>query len=66
MLKASCPSENPLTPPARLAAVGERLRTMLQAVKTVHSAPNSFYGKLDDEQKTRFETLGLQQASQAD
>jgi hypothetical protein len=66
MLKASCSSENPLTPPARLAAVGERLRTMLQAVKTVHSALNSFYGKLDDEQKAQFETLGLQQASQAD
>ena len=66
MLKASCALENPLTPPARLAAVGERLRTMLQAVKTVHSALNSFYGKLDDEQKAQFETLGLQQASQAD
>jgi hypothetical protein len=63
MLKASCPLENPLTPPARLAAVGERLRTMLQAVKTVHSALNSFYGKLDDEQKAQFETLGQQQAS---
>ena len=37
---------------------------MLQAVKTV--ALNSFYGKLDDEQKAQFETLGLQQASQAD
>ena len=43
----------------------ERLGTMLQAVKTVHSALNSFYGKLDDEQKAQFETLGLQQASQA-
>jgi hypothetical protein len=35
----------------------ERLRTMLQAVKTVHSALNSFYGKLDDEQKAQFETF---------
>jgi hypothetical protein len=41
-----------------LAAVGERLRTMLQAVKTVHSALDSFYGKLDDEQKAQFETFG--------
>jgi LTXXQ motif family protein len=39
---------------------------MLQAAKTVHSALNSFCGKLDDEQKAQFETLGLQQASQAD
>jgi hypothetical protein len=29
----------------------------------VHSALNSFYGKLDDEQKAQFETLGQQQAS---
>jgi hypothetical protein len=36
----------------------ERFRTMLQAVKTVHSALNSFYGKLDDEQKAQFETFG--------
>ena len=35
MLKA-CPSDHPLTPPARLQAVGARLYTMLLAVKTVH------------------------------
>ena len=44
MLKAACLTDNPLTPPARLAAVGKRLDTMLQAVKTVRSALNDFYG----------------------
>ena len=44
MLKTSCPADKPLTPPARLAAVGKRLDTMLEAVKTVHSALNDFYG----------------------
>jgi hypothetical protein len=33
MLKTSCQADDALTPPARLAAVGKRLDTMLQAVK---------------------------------
>jgi hypothetical protein len=64
MLKAACLTDNPLTPPARLAAVGKRLDTMLQAVKTVRSALNSFYGSLSDEQKARFEAIGPQRTSQ--
>lgn len=66
MLKASCQPDNALTPPARLAAVGKRLDTMLQAVKTVRSALNDFYGSLNDEQKARFEAIGPQQMSQFD
>ena len=65
MLKA-CPSDNPLTPPARLQAVGARLYTMLLAVKTVRTALDTFYGELTDEQKARFETLGPQRTSQAE
>jgi hypothetical protein len=64
MLKAACLTDNPLTPPARLAAVGKRLDTMLQAVKTVRSALNDFYGSLSDEQKARFEAIGPQRTSQ--
>jgi hypothetical protein len=64
MLKAACLTDNPLTPPARLAAVGKRLDTMLQAVKTVRSALNDFYGMLSDEQKARFEAIGPQRTSQ--
>jgi hypothetical protein len=64
MLKASCLTDNPLTPPARLAAVCKRLDTMLQAVKMVSAALNDFYGTLSDEQKARFETIGPQRTSQ--
>jgi hypothetical protein len=65
MLKA-CPSDGLLTPPARLKAVGERLETMLQAVKTVHTALNGFYTELTDEQKAQFEALGPRRTSQAE
>jgi hypothetical protein len=53
-LKASCPSETPATPPARLAAVASRLDTLLAAVQQVHAALNDFYGSLSDEQKAQF------------
>jgi hypothetical protein len=64
MLKASCLTDNPLTPPARFAAVGKRLDTMLQAVTTVRSALNDFYATLNDEQKARFEAIGPKRTSQ--
>ena len=54
MLKASCPSETPATPPARLAAVAGRLDSLLAAVQQVHAALNDFYGSLSDEQKAQF------------
>ena len=66
MLKASCRPDNAFTPPARLTAVGKRLHTMLQAVETVRSALNDFYGSLNDEQKARFEAIGPQQTAQLD
>jgi hypothetical protein len=66
MLKASCQANDALTPPARLAAVGKRLDAMLQAVKTVRSALDDFYGQLSDEQKASFEAIGPQRTSQAD
>jgi hypothetical protein len=59
MLKASCPVDNPLTPPARLAAVEKRLETLLQAVKMVLSPLNDFYGALNDEQKAQFDAIGI-------
>ena len=64
LLKASCLTDDPLTPPARLAAVGKRLNTMLQAVKMVSSALNDFYGTMSDEQKARFEAIGPQRTTQ--
>ncbi len=58
MLKNSCPTEEPITPPARLEAIANRLDTMLQAVKMVRAALDDFYGKLSDEQKAQFEAIG--------
>jgi hypothetical protein len=66
LLKASCVTNDPLTPPARLAAVGKRLAVMLQAVTMVSSAHNDFYGTLSDEQKARFEAIGPQRTAQAE
>jgi hypothetical protein len=57
-LKASCPTELPSTPTGRLAALHQRLDTMLQAVRTVRPALERFYGSLNDEQKARFNALG--------
>jgi len=58
MLKASCQTNEAITPPARLEAVGKRLDVMLQAVKGVRTALDDFYGKLTDEQKAQFEAIG--------
>ena len=58
MLKASCQTTEPITPPARLEAIANRLDTMLQAVKSVRAALDDFYGKLSDEQKAQFEAIG--------
>jgi hypothetical protein len=66
MLKEACLPEEALTPPARLAAVGKRLDTMLQAVKTVRAALDNFYGSLNDEQKASFDAIGPQRASTTD
>jgi gamma-glutamyl phosphate reductase len=57
MLK-SCASNNATTLPARLAAISDRLNTMLDAVKTVHEALDKFYASLTDEQKAQFEAIG--------
>jgi hypothetical protein len=58
MLKVACQPEDIITPPARLAALAKRLDTMLQAVKLVRPALESFYSTLSDEQKAQFEAIG--------
>lgn len=58
MLKTSCAAGDTVTPPARLAAAGKRLDTMLQAVRQVRSALDDFYATLNDEQKAQFEAIG--------
>jgi len=63
MLKASCPTAAPITPPARLEAIHNRLDTMLQAVKLVRGSLDDFYGKLSDEQRAQFEAIGPDRAA---
>lgn len=60
LIKASCPSQMPATPPDRLAAEGRHLQAMLQGVQTIRPALVDFYNALSDEQKARFNTLGRQ------
>jgi len=60
MIKASCPSARPATPPDRLAAEGRHLQAMLAAVQAIRPALADFYGSLSDEQKARFNTVGRQ------
>jgi hypothetical protein len=67
VLKTSCQAgEDAITPPARLEAVRKRLETMLQAIKTVRSALDDFYGKLSDEQKAQFEAIGPRRTALSD
>ena len=63
-LAASCPSELPTTPPARLAAVSKRLEVMLGAVKNVRGALDNLYGDLSDEQKAQFNVIGRSRTAQ--
>lgn len=58
MLKAACQPGDAMTPPARFAAIGKRLDSMLEAVKKVRAALEDFYATLDDEQKAQFEAIG--------
>lgn len=57
-LKANCPADEALTPPGRVGAMQGRLNAMLEAIKIVQPALESFYGGLSDEQKARFNQLG--------
>ena len=65
LLKEHCAQEaqdQPITPPARLAAMEARLSAMLKALDTVQPALAKFYNSLTDEQKARFDRLGPRQA----
>ncbi|MFL5063325.1 MAG: Spy/CpxP family protein refolding chaperone [Xanthobacteraceae bacterium] len=52
--RAACPTERPLTPPARMAAAERLVEARLQGLKTVRPALESFYKVLSDEQKIRW------------
>jgi LTXXQ motif family protein len=57
-LQASCPTQVPQTPMARLDAAAVRLKAMVEAMKTVRPKLVAFYDSLSDEQKARFDTMG--------
>ena len=58
ILQAACPSETPLTPPGRLAAMQKHLQAMIDAANTVKQPLDSFYASLSNEQKARFDRIG--------
>jgi hypothetical protein len=58
LLMASCPSETPRSPLARVDAAEKRLDALLYAARVVAPAVNGAYFALADEQKTAFRALG--------
>jgi hypothetical protein len=62
VLNESCSlTDQPLTPPGRVAAMETRLSGMLKALDTVQPAMAKFYGSLTDEQRARFDRLAPRQ-----
>ena len=61
-LQASCPTQVPQTPVARLDAADKRLNAMVDAMKAVRPKLAAFYAALNDDQKARFNTMGPPQS----
>jgi hypothetical protein len=61
VLSASCPSEPPLTPLARLDAVETRLEAMRKAIQIVRPPLASLYDSLRDEQRQRLDAIGAEE-----
>jgi len=61
-LQASCPTQVPQTPVARLDAADKRLSGMVDAMKVVRPKLAAFYASLSDDQKARFNTMGPPQS----
>ena len=61
VLSASCPSEPPLTPLARLDAVETRLEAMRKAIQIVRPPFASLYDSLSDEQRRRLDAIGAEE-----
>jgi len=57
-LQASCPTEVPQTPAARLDAVEKRLGAVADSLRNIRPELDGFYASLSDEQKAKFNTLG--------
>jgi len=55
IMKQACPTDVPLTPPAKLDAVTERLTAMKSAIGEVRGPLDTLYAQLSDEQKRRLD-----------
>jgi len=53
-MRSACPTEEALTPPARMATAEKWLEARLQATKVVRPALEAYYRTLSDEQKIRW------------
>src|SRR5260370_15579907 len=60
VVKASCPSQVPLTPLDRLDTVERRLDAMIQAVQMVRAPLERFYSTLSEGQKARLSAMAEQ------
>jgi LTXXQ motif family protein len=61
MITATCSTEVPAKSTERLALMEKRMEAMLQAIKLVKPAFDTFYATLDPEQKTRLDASGPRQ-----
>ena len=64
-MRASCPTEVPLTPVGRLDAMTKRLQAMQKAVQILHAPVNKFFASLDQAQEARVEAFGRGQNEEA-
>jgi LTXXQ motif family protein len=57
MIRSSCPTQAALTAPERLAAMQQRIGTMMAAEQALQQPLTKFYDLLDDEQEARLNAL---------
>jgi LTXXQ motif family protein len=62
IIRATCPTEAASTPPARLAAMQQRLEAMKSAISRIRTPFEELYESLDDEQKGQLVALNDQRA----
>jgi len=55
LMRLACPADAPLTPPAKLNAVTQRLEAMKSAIGIVRDPLDKLYGRLSDDQQHRFD-----------
>jgi hypothetical protein len=59
VIKSHCPTTVSFTPTGRIDDMQERLQGMVQAVDIVSPSLDKFYDSLNDEQKARFNDIGV-------